>query len=344
MAVQMDDRDRRLLNLLQAEFPLVRRPYAALGERLQAGEEEILARIRRLRQEGIIRQVSAIFDTRSLGYKSSLVAMRADPARVDEAAAVVNTHPGVSHNYKRNHTFNIWFTIAVPPERDLEAAVKRLHDLAGAESTRILPTLRLFKIGVNLDMTGESDPAALEEPVYSDKKRRGADPAALTPQEILAIRELQEDLPLTPAPFDPMAARMGITPEGLFAIAAELGRRGHLRRVAAVLYHRTAGFWANAMGVWKVPEDRTDEVGAIMGSVRGVSHCYLRPTYPDWPYNIFTMVHGRTVKECEEILGSISRATGITEFAQLYSSKEYKKTRVRYFTDEYEAWERQHAA
>ncbi|HEU5393794.1 MAG TPA: AsnC family transcriptional regulator, partial [Candidatus Methylomirabilis sp.] len=344
MPVQMDDRDKRLLNLLQSDFPLVRRPYAALGERLQAGEEEILARIGRLREEKIIRQISAIFDTRSLGYKSSLVAMRADPARVDEAAAVVNTHPGVSHNYKRNHTFNIWFTIAIPPQKDLEATVKRLHDLARAESTRILPTLRLFKIGVNLDMTGESNPAAIEEPVYSDKKREGADPAALTPQEMQAIRELQEDLPLTSAPFDPMAARMGITPEGLFAVAAELGRRGHLRRFAAVLHHRTAGFRANAMGVWKVPESRTDEVGALMGSVRGVSHCYLRPTYPDWPYNIFTMVHGRTVQECEEILGAISRTTGITDFAQLYSTKEYKKTRVRYFTDEYEAWERQYAA
>jgi len=344
MAVQMDDRDKRLLNLVQSDFPLVRRPYAALGERLQAGEEEILARITRLRQEKIIRQISAIFDTRSLGYRSSLVAMRADLARVDEAAAMVNTHPGVSHNYKRSHAFNIWFTIAVPPEKDLEATVKRLHELAGAESTRILPTLRLFKIGVNLDMTGESNPAALEEPAYSDRKREGADPAALTPREILAIRELQEDLPSEPAPFDPMAARMGITPEDLFAVAAELTRRGHLRRFAAVLHHRNAGFRANAMGVWKVPESRTDEVGAMMGSVRGVSHCYLRPTYPDWPYNIFTMVHGRTVKECEEILGSISQATGITDFAQLYSTKEYKKTRVRYFTDEYEAWERQYAA
>ena len=175
MPVQMDDRDKRLLNLLQSEFPLVRRPYAALGERLPAGEEEILARITRLRQEKIIRQISAIFDTRSLGYRSSLVAMRADAARVDEAAAMVNTHPGVSHNYKRSHAFNMWFTIAVPPEKDLEATVKRLHELAGAESTRILPTLRLFKIGVNLDMTGESNPAALEEPAYSDRKREGAE-------------------------------------------------------------------------------------------------------------------------------------------------------------------------
>ncbi|MBI4391717.1 MAG: Lrp/AsnC family transcriptional regulator [candidate division NC10 bacterium] len=344
MPVEMDDRDRRLLNLLQSDFPLTRRPYAALGERLQMGEQEVLARIGRLREEKIIRQISAIFDTRSLGYKSSLVAMRAEAGRVDEAAAMVNTHPGVSHNYKRSHAFNIWFTVAVPPEKDLEATVKKLHELARAESTRILPTLRLFKIGVNLDMTGESNPAAMEEPAYSDKKREGADPSRLTSQEIQAIRELQEDLALAPAPFDPMAARMEITPEALFAVAEELQRRGHLRRFAAVLHHRTAGFRANAMGVWRVPEARVDPVGPMMGSFRGVSHCYLRPTYPDWPYNIFTMVHGRTAKECEEILTAISQATEITEYAQLYSTKEYKKTRVRYFTDEYDAWDRQYAA
>ena len=119
---------------------------------------------------------------------------------------------------------------------------------------------------------------------------------------------------------------------------AELKGRGQMRRVAAVLFHRKMGFRANGMGVWRVPEDRIDEVGPQMGSYRNVSHCYLRPTYADWPYNLFTMVHARSMEECEEILDAISEETGIEERTSLYSTKEYKKTRVPYFTAEMDEW------
>jgi DNA-binding Lrp family transcriptional regulator len=136
-----------------------------------------------------------------------------------------------------------------------------------------------------------------------------------------------------------MAKRMGVSEANLFDLAAHLSARGYLRRVAAVLHHREAGFHANAMGVWVVPSGRSEEVGHIMGSFRGVSHCYLRPTYPDWPYNIFTMVHGQNAEHCQEIISAISQATGITEYALLYSTKEYKKIRLKYFTPELDEWE-----
>jgi DNA-binding Lrp family transcriptional regulator len=109
--------------------------------------------------------------------------------------------------------------------------------------------------------------------------------------------------------------------------------------MAAVLHHREAGFRANAMGVWAVPAGRAEEVGPIMASFKGVSHCYLRPTYPDWPYSIFTMVHGQEAADCQRIIDAISAATGITEYALLYSTKEYKKVRLKYFTPELEEWE-----
>ncbi|MFQ5882361.1 MAG: Lrp/AsnC family transcriptional regulator [Candidatus Methylomirabilales bacterium] len=339
----MDILDRKLLNLLQWEFPLVPRPFQVLAEKLETTEDDILSRSRRLKAEAkIIRQISAIFDTRSLGYQSSLVAMRVDPSRVEEAAAVVNTHPGVSHNYKRDHPFNLWFTIAVPPQSSLEHTVDRLHQLAKAESTRILPTLRLFKIGVRLDMTGQEDNTAPTDQAYSEEVRQGAMKHPLTSFEIQAIRELQEDLPLEPYPFKSMADRLGLDDEGLLAIAQALQERGQMRRFAAVLHHRQAGFRANAMGVWKVPEDRAAEVGPFMGSFRGVSHCYLRPVYPDWPYNIFTMIHGQKAKDCQAVIEKIAETTGITDYAVLYSTKEYKKTRVRYFTEVLDAWEKRY--
>ena len=148
----MDDRDKRLLNLVQEDFPLAPRPFEALGLPLDLTEAEVLGRIADLKQRKVIRQIGGIFDTRSLGYTSSLVAMRVPSERVDEAAAVVSAHPGVSHNYQRNHAFNLWFTVAVPSTCDLFWTMDQLHQTAGAESTRILPTLRLFKIGVRLDM------------------------------------------------------------------------------------------------------------------------------------------------------------------------------------------------
>jgi len=159
-AQQLDIVDRRLLDLLQRDFPLTARPFAAIGERLGLPEEEVLARVRCLKgpdKGRLIRQISAIFDTSALGYKSTLVAMQAPPDEVERAAAAINRHPGVSHNYQRDHTWNLWFTLAVPPDEALETAVQALADEAGSYPYRLLPALRVFKIGVQLDMEGPGD-------------------------------------------------------------------------------------------------------------------------------------------------------------------------------------------
>ena len=342
--VAMDDLDKRLLNSLQWEFPMVARPFRAMGEALGTTEDDVLARVGRLKADRVVRQISAIFDTRSLGYKSSLVAMRVAADRVDESAAVLNEHPGVSHNYKRNHEFNLWFTVAVPPATSLEETVNVLHRLAGAESTRILQTLRLFKIGVKLDMTGSEDATARSDDGYADSQRPAAGPAGLGPAEIAFIRELQKDLAIQAEAFAPWAAVLRIPVEALLARAAGFQEQGYMRRFAAVLHHREAGFRANAMGVWKVPPERVDALGPTFAGFNAVSHCYQRPIYPDWPFNVFTMIHGRTPADCQKVLEAIAAATGITEYAVLYSTKEYKKTRVPYFTAAEEAWERKYLA
>lgn len=335
----MDDLDKRLLNQIQSDFPLAVRPFAELGQSLGVPEAEIIDRMKTLKAGRIIRQISAIFDTRSLGYKSSLVAMRVDPTRISEAARVINEHPGVTHNYERNHEYNLWFTIAVPPTSDLEAVVQRIHELAGAEVTRVMYTLRLFKIGVNLDMTGQRPADAIAAPEYREQDRVRARDFSVSELDKRVIRQLQEDLPVEPRPFQTMAERIGLTEAELFATARSLQERGFMRRMAAILYHRRAGFRANGMGVWAVPEDDVIRIGEQMGSFANVSHCYRRPTYPDWPYNVFTMVHGQSMEQCEEVLSAISRATGVTEYISLYSTREYKKTRLLFYTDAYQKWE-----
>jgi DNA-binding Lrp family transcriptional regulator len=338
--LELDAIDQNLVNLIQVSFPIDPRPFRVLGERVGTSEEDAIARLAALKKMHIIRQISAIFDTRALGYKSSLVATRAPAGRVDEAAAAISEHPGVSHNYRRDHDFNLWWTIAVPAESSLEDHVNRLHERAGAESTRMMYTIRMFKIGVDLDMTGTRPMDARSQlPAYRASPKAGQ---PLTPLEIAMLRELQEDIALEPAPFASMAERIGITERGLLDGARRFVEDGRMRRFATVLHHRRAGFVANAMSVWKVPEDRVAECGSAMAGFAAVSHCYQRPTYPDWPYNLFGMLHGRTKRDCEEAAGAIAREIGLTEHAMLYSTKEYKKVRVRYYTDDFFDWERRH--
>ncbi|HVM00488.1 MAG TPA: AsnC family transcriptional regulator [Egibacteraceae bacterium] len=338
--VTLDETDQRLLNIIQTEFPLVTRPFAALGERLGESEDAVMARYERLKDQRIIRQVSAIFDTRKLGYRSSLVATAVDETRIDEAAAVISAHPGVSHNYRRNHEFNIWWTVAVPPHMDLQTHVNALHRLSGATSTRVLPTLKLYKIGVDLDV---SDARAMDAqstlPAYRETPRTAED---LTPEEVTFVKELQEDLTVERTPFASMAERLGTSEDAVVKAAEAFIDEGLMRRFAAVLHHRRAGFGANAMSVWAVPEERTDEYGYQLAGYAAVSHCYRRPTYPDWPYALFGMIHATSKAKVEEAVASIQRRTGLSDYRLLYSTAEFKKIRVRYFDPAYDAWAAAH--
>jgi DNA-binding Lrp family transcriptional regulator len=341
-ATPLDDLDKRLLNLMQGRFPVAQRPYQHVAQEAGISEQEAIARVQHLLDERIIRQVTPIFDTRALGYSSMLVAAKVDPEHPWRAANVINEHPGVSHNYLRNHEFNIWFTIATEPDSKLglDGTLDVLAREAGAESVRQLPTLKLFKIRMDLEMEGGTDALA--------KAVEVAPPAETEPQpydefDMAVIRATQGDMPVVPEPYAPAAEKLNISQTQLLAHLQQMQERKLLRRVAAILFHRRAGFSANGMGVWKVPDEQIMELGPRMAAFRGISHCYQRPTYADWPYSIFTMAHGRSKEECDAILDSIADQTGVNERATLYSSTEFKKIRLLYFTDEHRDWERRHA-
>jgi DNA-binding Lrp family transcriptional regulator len=342
-AIPLDDVDRRLLNLMQGSFPIAPRPYAHVAELAGIAEEETMARVRHLLDKRIVRQVTPIFDTRALGYSSMLVAAKVDPEHPHRAAQIINAHPGVSHNYLRNHEFNLWFTIATEPDSPLglEGTLQVLAREAGAESVRQLPTLKLFKIRMDLEMEGDTQALAqaaeVKEPVELERQ-------PYDELDIAVIRALQGDMAVVSEPYADAATELGVSQERFLDHLAGMRERGLLRRVAAILYHRRAGFSANGMGVWQVPDERILDIGRRMAAVRGVSHCYQRPTYADWPYSVFTMAHGRSKEECDAVLDSIARQTGISERATLYSSTEFKKIRLLYFTDEFKEWERQHTA
>jgi DNA-binding Lrp family transcriptional regulator len=340
-AAPLDDVDRRVLNLMQGSFPLHPCPYGAVAAAAGLAEAEVLARVQRLLDDRIIRQVTPIYDTRALGYGSMLVAAKVDPEHPWRAAKVVNSHPGVSHNYLRNHEFNMWFTLAVEEDSKLgmQGTLDVLQQLTGAQSIRQLPTLKLFKIRMDLEMEGDTKSLASEGVAEEPVELEGV---PYDEFDRAVIRATQGDMPVVAQPYAPAAAQLGIDEGALLDHLAGMQERGILRRVAAILYHRRAGFSANGMGVWKVPDDRIDELGPRMASFRGISHCYQRPTYEDWPYSIFTMAHGRSKEECDAILDAIAGEFDISERATLYSSTEFKKIRLLYFTDDFRAWEREH--
>ena len=341
-AVPLDETDKRLLNLMQGSFPLAERPYAEVARMAELPEDEVLRRTRRLLDERIIREITPIFDTRVLGYSSMLVAAKVDPEHPWRAAKIINEHPGVSHNYLRDHDFNLWFTIATEPGSKLgvQGTLDVLADLTGAQSIRQLPTLRLFKIRMDLEMEKGTDALAAVAEAVDHKEPEAIE---LSDLDLAVIRATQGPMEPIEEPFAPAATELGIPVAKLLDHLESMRERRALRRVAAILFHRRAGFSANGMGVWKVPEERILELGPRMASFRGISHCYQRPTYADWPYSVFTMAHGRSKDECDAILDSIAVDTGIEDRRTLYSSTEFKKIRMLYFTGAHQEWEAHYA-
>lgn len=326
----MDSLDKEILNEIQWTFPLVPRPYHEIAKKFQLSDEEAMERLRKLKKDGIVRQTSAIFDTRRLGYKSALVAMAIDADKLDHVASQINRHPGVSHNYERNHEYNLWFTLAVPPGSDLKTEIDKFSKLQGINKVRMLPTIKLFKIGVKLEMVEEKK---AEVKPSEEKKKITEVKFVASEEDKRYIRELQKDLEITERPFLKSAQSLGITEEQLLEKAKYYEEIGVMRRFAAILRHREVGFVSNGMIVWKVPEDKIESVGAKLGAFPQVSHCYQRPVYADWPYNVFSMVHCKTNDDAQKIASEIEAQIDVHDYKILFSSREFKKTRVEYFSE-----------
>ncbi len=328
---------QEVLLRIQKNFPLVAKPFDAIAKELNTTQEEIIKILQEQKEQKIIRQISAIFDTKSLGYKSSLVAFEIDEDKIDDAVKIINAHPGVSHNYERNHKFNIWFTMAVSPDSilGLDKTIEILAKLTKANDYIMLPTLKLFKISVKLDTTGKENK---KEKVVKKEKIK----IDLTPLHMEVIKLIQYDIDICEEPFKNIIEKLDITYDKLFEILDELQKSGMMRRFAGILNHRRAGFNANAMVVWDVDEQNGEKIGASAAEFSAVSHCYLRPKYPNWPYNLFTMIHGKTKEDTNAVIDEIANTIESKSHMPLYSSREFKKVRIEYFTPEFEKWEKEH--
>jgi len=322
-----------VLKELQEGIPLVEEPFKQIAKKIGIKEDEFISIIKQLKEQKIIRQISPIYDTKSLGYDSSLVAFRVN-GDVESVAQIINKHPGVSHNYLRTDSFNLWFTLAVPPDSSLglEKTVKLLAEKTGVDDYVILKTEKLYKIGVKLDF-GNLD--AKEEKNNEKKMIR----LNIKIEDRQIIKTTQDDIPLISRPFSYYSKILQMEENQLIKKLSFYLENGIMRRFAAILYHRKAGFKANGMTVWKVPEEKVDEVGYTLASYKAVTHCYKRTTNEKWQYNLFSMIHARNQEELKDFVYKLSAEIGIKDYRILYSTREFKKKRIKYFSDEFYKWE-----
>ncbi len=320
---RLDETTTRLLNRLQKGVPLVAEPYEAMGKELGLATGQVMAAIQILRESGVVRMIGPVMDARSLGYRTTLVAARVLPENMVHADAVLIENPHISHAYERDHAFNIWFTLALSSEEAIEAELHTTGAAIPAGAIFQLPATKLYKIGAFF-----GDGAAPEGPQMPAQP--GHETGTMSAADRAVLNAVQRDLPMTGNPFAGMAEEAGLNVAKFLEAVASLEERGFIRRYSAAVNHRRAGYTANGMACFAVAPEHQDEVGEYLAGRREVSHCYIRRTNPDWPYNLFAMIHGKE----KEIAIGLARETAerfeIKDHGVLFSTREIKKQRIRY--------------
>lgn len=350
----MDDISRRILTAIQTGFPLDRRPYATIGRTCGVTEGEAFSCIRDLYMEGDIRRIGAVFDSAALGYVSTLCALAVtDPADIEDAAQVIDSHPEVTHDYQRDDRYNLWFTVIARNPVDRQAVLDDITMRTGYTDLLDLPATHLFKIRVDFDLS-DKEVAATEttsndtfDPAFGSSRYgagREAWPICLSDVDRVLVRLLQGDLPRSLAPFDDVVEEAGgkgcrLDVDEVIDKVRRWVDSGVIRRFGAVVRHRRLGFSHNAMGVWDIPDGQVELAGRIMASERMVSHCYARTRRPTWQPNVYSMIHGTSRESCEDCAGHIHarlREAGVDvqPARLLYSTREFKKRSMRYLCEE----------
>ncbi len=335
--------EMKVLNRIQKDMPMIPDIYRELARELSMPPGEFLYIASDMKERGVLRTVSAIFDARKIGYRSALVAMRVAPGLIEKASSVVNSHPGVSHNYIRDNEYNMWFTIADESDEKMRFSLRRIAELSGTDDYIILENKKQYKIGVILDVSDEPGAAGTSAGPQSNPYP-AHDAVRLSEDEIETVRVLQYDLPVIDMPFEALAIehKSRLSAAALLEIGKDLKHRGLMRRYAGVLRHQKAGYTSNAMTVWR-PDgtESLDSAASLMSRERSVSHLYVRTVHEGrWEYPLFAMIHAKSDSELSSIIDGIAHRSGITDYRVLKSVKELKKMRVRYFTGELDSWRR----
>jgi DNA-binding Lrp family transcriptional regulator len=324
--------DFHLLNDWQRGFPLIERPFAELARALGTGEEAVLLRLRELTALGRVSRVGAVFRPHVLGW-STLAALACPPSRVAEIAALIGAHPEVNHNYEREHAFNLWFVVAAGSRERVAEVLDAVRGESGLDVLD-LPMEQDYHIDLGFDLVGDFVEA---RGVPADHAGSAIDAdalrARLAPRDIALAHAIEGGLPLSSRPFAAVAERAGMSEPEVRERLAHLLELSVIRRLGVVVRHREMGWRANAMVVWDVPDAEADALGARLGTQRAVTLCYRRPRrLPDWPYNLFTMIHGRDRASVRAELARLVARLGLGHLPHeaLFSTRRFKQCGARY--------------
>ncbi|QCB46226.1 Lrp/AsnC family transcriptional regulator [Hydrogenophaga sp. PAMC20947] len=318
--------DLALLNGWQHGFPLVREPFAVLGERLDLCEQAVLDACDRLQRAGAISRIGGVFSP-GAGGAGLLAAMAVPQARMAEVAALVSAHPGVNHNYQREHDFNLWFVMTGRDAAAVETAMLTLEQATGLPALR-LRLQRAYRIDLGFDLRHATAPV----PMRAD---RAACVSPLGAGDWRLAQQVEAGLQPVSRPYDLWAQACGMSVDQVLTTLDAWIERGTLKRFGVVVRHHELGFSANAMTVFDVPDGLVDTCGEALARQSGVTLAYRRERAPQWPYNLYCMVHGTDRAVVHEVLERVRVAAGLDDYrrAVLFSTRRFKQTGARRFRD-----------
>ena len=314
-----------LLALLQQGIPLCKRPFEALADEAGCDEADVIGFLEDCREQGLVRRFGAVFDTRRLGYRSALCAAAIPPSELDDIAARITSLSGVTHCYLREPSHpspftipNLWFTLSYPADifaamADEVAARLRPHEV------HVLPATKRYKVDVVFGAATRARDESVED-----------DMPPITSSDRAIIRALQGDTEIRPDYFAALAAKLGMNEWDLLSTLEMWRRRGRLKRIGFLLAHRNAGWTANGMCCWRIEGDTT-AAGRALAACDEVTHCYERPEAPNFPFNLFAMIHARSPEEALGTFARLEEKCGLASGTMLVSTHEYKKTSMTFF-------------
>jgi len=320
--------EKRLCNALQNGLAIIERPYAKIGRALGSDEETAIRRTRGLVERGVIRRIGAVVSWRAIGKAGTLVAARVAKEKLKEVVSAVNAIAGVSHNYLREHHFNLWFTIRADSDGDIERILKNLSQRFGVEF-HSLPAKRIFKLDVRFDaQSGGRRLLPISEKRMQGNKHRTMNNERRTSNvdeiDEWILAGIEGGLEVVERPYDFLCAD-GLQIDDVLSRIDKMIVRGVIHRVGAVVDHRKLGFVANAMFVCEAKKNRAGAIGKALARLQNVSHCYQRETFKDWPYNLFAMMHGKTHTAIRHVAERFVREQGIEAWEVLATVEKLKK-------------------
>jgi siroheme decarboxylase len=309
--------DKRLCNELQRGLPIAERPFAILARILNTSENEVIKHTRSLVKLGVIRRIGVSINWRAIGKASTLVAAHIEQDNLKKVIPAVNKLQGVSHNYLREHHYNLWFTLRADSQKDLEAILKKFSKRFGT-AFNSLPVTRVFKLDARFDATSDG------KRLLSGCRMLNAERCELSSIDERILKGLQGGLKVVKRPFNFPGNDAFENYDRLIHISGMI-QDGVINRLGAMVNHNKLGFTANAMFACKADKSRAIKIGKKLAALGIVSHCYERKIFKGWPYNIFAMMHGSDMRDIRKVVERFTRSQDLKKWELLPTAEKLKK-------------------